>query len=86
MREQGSGTRQLFEDYIKRHDISIKVTWEANCPRTIINAVIWNKVLSVMSLRLLTHELAHEKIRIFYDEKTGMEPENLNWCIIKINF
>ena len=69
MREQGSGTRQLFEDYIKRHDISIKVTWEANCPRTIINAVIWNKVLFVMSLRLLTHELAHEKIRVFYDEK-----------------
>ena len=69
MREQGSGTRQLFEDYVKRHHISIKVTWEANCPRTIINAVIWNKVLSVMSLRLLTHELAHEKIRVFYDEK-----------------
>ena len=37
MREQGSGTRQLFEDYVKRHHISIKVTWEANCPRTIIN-------------------------------------------------
>ena len=69
MREQGSGTRQLFEDYVNRHHISIKVTWEANCPRTIINAVIWNKVLSVMSLRLLTHELAHEKIRVFYDEK-----------------
>lgn len=69
MREQGSGTRQLFEDYVKRHHISIRVTWEANCPRTIINAVIWNKVLSVMSLRLLTHELAHEKIRVFYDEK-----------------
>ena len=26
MREQGSGTRQLFEDYVKRHHISIKVT------------------------------------------------------------
>ena len=68
MREQGSGTRKLFEEYTERHGLSIKVTWEANCPRTIINAVLYHKVLSVMSLRLLKHEIRHQRVRIFYNE------------------
>lgn len=68
MREQGSGTRKLFEEYAEHHGLSIKVTWEANCPRTIINAVLYHKVLSVMSLRLLKHEIRHQRVRIFYNE------------------
>lgn len=68
MREQGSGTRKLFEEYAARHQLKIRVTWEANCPRTIINAVLYNSVLSVMSLRLLKHEIRHHRIRIFYHE------------------
>lgn len=69
MREQGSGTRQLFEQYAEAHRLSIQVTWEANCPRTILNAVLYNRVLSVMSLRLMTHELRHHRLRIFAAEK-----------------
>ena len=30
MRESGSGTRQLFEDYASRHQLSYITTWEAN--------------------------------------------------------
>ena len=53
MREQGSGTRQLFEEYITRHQISVQTVWESNCPRTLLNAVLYDQVLSVMSLRLM---------------------------------
>ena len=34
VREYGSGTRQLFEDYAQRHELSIRTAWEANSPRT----------------------------------------------------
>ena len=68
MREQGSGTRQLFEDYTARHQISVQTVWEANSPRTLLNAVLYDQVLSVMSLRLMTHEIRHNTIRVFYNQ------------------
>ena len=68
LREKGSGTRQLFENYADKHKLLLKVTWEANCPRTILNAVLYNKVLSVMSLRLMPHEIRHQRLRIFHNE------------------
>ena len=42
MREQGSGTRQLFEDYIAKHQIYVRTVWEANSPRTLLNAVLYD--------------------------------------------
>lgn len=68
MREPGSGTRQLFEDYAARHQISYQTVWEANSPRTLLNAVLYDKVLSVMSLRLMYHEIRHGSIRVFRNE------------------
>ena len=68
MREQGSGTRQLFEEYITRHQISVQTIWESNCPRTLLNAVLYDQVLSVMSLRLMKHEIHHNTIRVFYNQ------------------
>ena len=68
MREPGSGTRQLFEEYRKVHQIPIEISWEANCPRTLINAVLYNTALSVMSFRLLKHEIRHDRIRIFLEQ------------------
>ena len=68
MREQGSGTRQLFEDYAARHQISVQTVWEANSPRTLLNAVLYDRVLSVMSLRLMKHEIQHNTIRVFYNQ------------------
>lgn len=65
MRESGSGTRQLFEDYASRHQLSYITAWEANSPRVLLNAVLYNNILSVMSLRLMQHELQHGSIRAF---------------------
>ncbi|HIY03310.1 MAG TPA: LysR family transcriptional regulator [Candidatus Blautia faecipullorum] len=68
MREKGSGTRKLFEQYLSAHNIHIQTAWEANCPRTILNAVIHNNALAVMSQRLLKHEILHRSVKIFHYE------------------
>ena len=69
MREAGSGTRQLFEDFASRYDISYEITWEANSPRTLLNAVLYDQVLSVMSLRLMEPEIKNRTIHVFYQER-----------------
>lgn len=65
IREKGSGTRKLFEQYLSAHQIHIRTVWEANCPRTILNAVIYNNALAVMSQRLVRHECLHQAVKIF---------------------
>lgn len=65
IREKGSGTRKLFEHYLSAHGIRIQPVWEANCPRTIMNAVIYNKALAVISQRLVKHECIHGSVKIF---------------------
>lgn len=65
IREKGSGTRKLFEQYLSTHNIHIRIAWEANCPRTIMDAVIYNNVLAVMSQRLIRHECMHQSVKIF---------------------
>lgn len=65
IREKGSGTRKLFEQYLSTHNIHIRIAWEANCPRTIMDAVIYNNALAVMSQRLIRHECMHQSVKIF---------------------
>lgn len=65
IREKGSGTRKLFEQYLSSHNIHIQTAWEANCPRTIMNAVIYNNALAVMSQRLVKHECMDRSVKIF---------------------
>lgn len=65
IREKGSGTRKLFEQYLSSHGIHVQTVWEANCPRTIMNAVLYNNALTVMSQRLVRHECMHQSIKIF---------------------
>ncbi len=73
IREKGSGTRKLFEQYLSTHNIHIRTAWEANCPRTILNAVIYNDALAVMSQRLVRHECMHQAVKIFRYENDAWE-------------
>lgn len=68
VREYGSGTRQLFEDYTLRHGLKIRTAWEANSPQALMNAVLYNQMLSVMSIRLMHQEIRHRSVRVFYNE------------------
>lgn len=69
VREAGSGTRQLFEDFAARHDISYEIAWEANSPGTLLNAVLNDQILSVMSLRLMEPEIKKQSVHVFYQEQ-----------------
>lgn len=69
VREAGSGTRQLFEDFAVRHGISYEIAWEANSPGTLLNAVINDQILSVMSLRLMEPEIKKQSVHVFYQEQ-----------------
>ena len=54
-------------------------------PGTLLNAVLYDGVLSVMSLRLMYHEIRNDSIHVFQNEMaSGIG--NLNLCITKINF
>ena len=62
MREQGSGTRELFERYMLEKGISIKTAFEANSTTAIKKSVMENNLLAVISVRLLEEEIRGGKI------------------------
>ncbi len=63
-REVGSGTRELFEQYLERHNINIHVTVEAPFPEAMRHAIINNNCLAVLSERLIEKDIANGKISI----------------------
>lgn len=82
IREKGSGTRKLFERYLSANNIHIQAAWEANCPRTIMNAVLYNQMLAVISQRLVKHECIHGSVKIFRYE-TGEWDRNFKLVYLK---
>ncbi len=62
MREQGSGTRELFERYMLEKGIPIKIGFEGNSIYSIIKTVIENNFLAVLSIRLVEEEIKSGKI------------------------
>ena len=72
VREPGSGTRELFEQYLEQYHIPIQTVLEGNTPETLKNAVIHNQALSVLSFRLIEKELRQGLVHIF-------TPAEHNW-------
>ena len=64
MREKGSGTRKLFEDYLKEHGVPCRIAWEATCPDTIKSAILYNNCIAAVSVRLLEREVASGQVHI----------------------
>lgn len=64
MREQGSGTRELFEQYMSRKEIPIRIAFEANSSNTIKKAVMDNQCLTVISIRLVEEEIKSGKLHV----------------------
>lgn len=73
MREPGSGTRALFDRFIKRHNLNICTSWEATCPDAFRNAIIYNQCLAVISVRLLERDIRSRQIRIFNPHTNELE-------------
>jgi DNA-binding transcriptional LysR family regulator len=49
MREEGSGTRELFENYMQKNGMNLKIGWEVTCPSVIKDAVLENNCLAAIS-------------------------------------
>lgn len=65
LREEGSGTRKLFEDYINNKGIPINVVLQSNCPGSIKRSILLNNFLSVMSIRLIEDEVKSGEMCFF---------------------
>ncbi len=65
LREEGSGTRKLFEDYVTKNGIPINIAVQSNCPGSIKNSIVKNNYLSFLSLRLIEEEVLENKIVFF---------------------
>lgn len=73
MREQGSGTRELFENYMLDNGVSIKTIWESNCPGAIKSAVIENLCLAVLSIRLVEDEIKNGVIHVIQSSECAWD-------------
>lgn len=62
LREQGSGTRDLFDTVIAQAGISITPTWEAVSTTALINAVINGLGISVLPHRMISPALRNGQI------------------------
>jgi len=65
MREEGSGTRALFERYMADNRMPIRIAFEGNSSSSIKKAVIENRYLAVLSIRLLEEEMKRGQIYVF---------------------
>ena len=71
MREDGSGTRELFEKTLDMYNVHIKTVFEENTPGAIMNAVLINNCLCVISARLAEKEAQAGHVKLFVRESQG---------------
>lgn len=60
--EEGSSTRTLFEDVMRRRGLTYRIGWESSCAESIRQAVIRNQGLTILSARLVAKELTSGEI------------------------
>ncbi|MDO5541227.1 MAG: LysR family transcriptional regulator [Eubacteriales bacterium] len=64
MREKGSGTRKLFENYLEKHNVACHIAWEATCLDAFKNAIRFNNCISAISVRLVEQEVKEGIIHV----------------------
>jgi DNA-binding transcriptional LysR family regulator len=64
VREQGSGTRELFESALAAKEIKWRLKWECNNPDGIKSAIINGIGVSFISKRLIEEEIKGERLSI----------------------
>ncbi len=64
MREKGSGTRQLFENYLAKSHVTCRIAWEATCLDAFKNAIMYNGCISAISVRLVEQEIENGQIHV----------------------
>ncbi|WP_165445402.1 LysR family transcriptional regulator [Bacilliculturomica massiliensis] len=69
MREPGSGTRELFEQYVNRHGVKIRTLLEYNNPDAMRKALFANSCLAVISVLLLEEDAMRGDVRLFQNSR-----------------
>lgn len=64
LREEGSGTRALFENFMRARQLPLTVKWECGSSTSIKQGVIHGFGLAVLSARLVSQELSRGELRI----------------------
>lgn len=64
MREDGSGTRDIFTNFVQAQGYNINIDWEASEPGAIIQGVINNHGITVISECLIENEIKEGKLKI----------------------
>lgn len=67
VREKGSGTRELLDDFLKFHNLNVKIVWEASSPDTIRHAVINNHCLALMPMRVMQKDILEHRMNVIYN-------------------
>jgi DNA-binding transcriptional LysR family regulator len=62
MREEGSGTRELFMEFTRHKGLSLNIGWEVTSPEIIKSIVMKNNCLAAISVRLVEEEVRHGDI------------------------
>lgn len=65
LREEGSGTRELFMDFARSKDLNLNIGWEVTSPEIIKTIVIKNKCLAAISIRLIAEEVQTGELYAF---------------------
>ncbi len=73
MREEGSGTRELFERYMLENEIPIRIAFEGNSSSSIKKAVMENQYLAVISLRLVEEEIKNGQIHVIRNTESDWD-------------
>lgn len=68
MREQGSGTRALFEQDLVRHGIEVRYTWEISNTEGLLHGVLCDRCLAVVSYSLVSDLLEKGQLYAFRNE------------------
>lgn len=73
MREEGSGTRELFERYMQEKGMPVKIALEGNSSDAIKKSVIENQFLAVISARLVEEEARNGRIHVIQNDDKGWD-------------
>lgn len=68
MREKGSGTRELFENFMMRQGYDLDIVYESTCPISIRSAMREFNLMSVLSFRLVEEGLKNGSFYAFAPE------------------
>jgi len=73
MREEGSGTRKLFEHYMSSCGLKFKTCWEVSSPSAIKKAIMENNCLAAISVRLVEEEMKSGQIYVIKSEENDLD-------------